>query len=395
MQQVQPWRWLRQAVARRTAAELHQPNSAEVAAPEDHLQTRLLQLPLSYGRISFYFQSKSCWCYRQVTALAVIDKLKYRRSPLNLFSIDDLSETDFEWILKRGSEHASRGGAGVDTLTGSVIGILFTKTSTRTRTAFSAAGLRLGGGIITYQERDLQLTTGETYEDTGQVFSRMLDGLVVRTAESPEKMQALAAGHDLPVINAMDQDEHPTQALCDLTYLTTRFGSLDGLRFLYLGEGNNTATALCLALARLRDSKVSFLTPSGYGLPRRFLASARHVASRTGAEIVESHDLQDLPLDVDVVYTTRWTTTGAVKEDPAWQEKFSSFRVSEELLERYPHALLMHDLPAHRGEEIDAAVIDGPQSVVMSQAACKMFSAMAVLEWALLSSRPGGVERLQ
>jgi ornithine carbamoyltransferase len=300
---------------------------------------------------------------------------------LSLLSIRDLSERDLEAILERGTVHAVATGPSPPTLEGRVVGIYFTKTSTRTRTAFSAAALRLGGSLITFGPDDLQIATGETLEDTGRVLARMLDALVVRTAGDPEEMRALAQPHEMPVVNAMSADEHPTQALCDLTLLRTRFSALEGLRVLYLGEGNNTAAALCLALARQQRVEVDFRTPAGYGLAPAILASAERTAARTGARLRERHDLDDLASDFDVVYTTRWQTTGTSKEDPGWRAKFEPFRVTAELMAAFPNAIFMHDLPAHRGEEVEAEVIDGPASVVLDQAACKMYSAMAALEW--------------
>lgn len=287
-----------------------------------------------------------------------------------------------EMVLERSTAHAVATEPPQRTLEGLVVGVYFTKTSTRTRTAFSSATLRLGGSLITFGPNDLQLATGETLEDTGRVMARMLNALVVRTAGDPEEMRALSQSHAMPVINAMSADEHPTQALCDLTLLRTRFPSLEGLRILYVGEGNNTAAALALALARQPRVEVEFRTPAGYGLSTSVLALAEQAAARTGARLREQHDLAGLPDEVDVVYTTRWQTTGSSKPDQDWRSKFEPFRVTAQLMDAFPGAIFMHDLPAHRGEEVDAEVIDGAASVVLDQAACKMYSAMAALEWA-------------
>jgi ornithine carbamoyltransferase len=300
---------------------------------------------------------------------------------LNLLSIRDLSDRDLEAILARGAAHAVATEPPQPTLAGKLVGVYFTKTSTRTRTAFSSAALRLGGDVIAFGPDDLQIATGETLEDTGRVLARMLDALVVRTAGDPEEMRALSQPHEMPVVNAMSADEHPTQALCDLTLLRTRFAELDGLRVLYLGEANNTAAALCLALARQREVEIDFRTPAGYGLAPAILDSAERAALRSGASLRERHDLDDLASRVDVVYTTRWQTTGTSKDDPDWRAKFEPFRVTARLMAAFPDAIFMHDLPAHRGEEVEAEVIDGPASVVLDQAACKMYSAMAALEW--------------
>lgn len=300
----------------------------------------------------------------------------------HLLSVSDIADEDIAWIVERGRLHA-QSSEPVESLSGSIVGIYFTKPSTRTRTAFTTAALRLGARVVTYDSEDLQVATGETLEDTGRVLARMLDALVVRTAEESAGMRALALQGEMPVINAMNADEHPTQALSDLTFLAMRFGSVAGLRMMYVGEGNNTAVALCRALARFEDVTIHLRTPRGYGLPAAALESVKGIAARTGAQVDEQHDIDALPSDLDVVYTTQWQTTGTVKANPLWREEFEDFRVTPSLMERYPDAIFMHDLPAHRGEEVAPSVIDGASSVVFDQAGCKLHSAMAVLEWAL------------
>ena len=301
----------------------------------------------------------------------------------HLLSIADLGDDDLRHLVERGLEHARGAARPAQPLRGLVVGIYFRKTSTRTRTAFSSGALRLGAGIVSYGPDDLQENTGESVEDTGRVLARMLDALVARTAGSPGELRTLAARGRLSVINAMTADEHPTQAIADLTTMLGRFGSIEGLRVLYVGEGNNTAAALALALARYRGAELHLRTPPGYGLERERLEAARCAAARGGARVEERHDLALLPEDVDVVYTTRWRTTGTVKADPRWLDVFAPFHVGAPLMERYPRAAFMHDLPAHRGEEVAAEVLDGPASIAFDQAENKLHSAMAVLEWCL------------
>jgi ornithine carbamoyltransferase len=307
----------------------------------------------------------------------------------SLISIDDLTDDDLRSIVDRGLHFADRRVARP--LEGLVVGVYFAKTSTRTRTAFSSGALRLGAGLVTYGPDDLQTNTGETIEDTGRVFARMLDIVVARTAGDPMVLRAWAsadAGSDvdgqprhLGVINAMTADEHPTQALADLTTLAQRFRRIEGLRVLYVGEGNNTATALALALTRFKGVVLELRTPPDYGLPADFLERARAQAARTGAEITEQHHMEDLPSGFDVIYTTRWQTTGTAKHTADWRETFAPFQVGAGLWKASPKAVFMHDLPAHRGEEVTAEVLDGTSSIAFRQAENKMHSAMAVLEW--------------
>lgn len=298
-----------------------------------------------------------------------------------LFTLSDLKTAELESLVARSCELFKDRRAHSLPLNGKIVGMLFAKTSTRTRTAFTVGTVRLGGHPITYGPGDLQTNTGESIQDTGRILSRMLDAVVVRAAGPVQDMRELSRPEGLPVINAMAAEEHPTQGVCDLAAMLMEFGSLRGLSVVYVGEGNNTATALAYGLSRMPQCDVTFATPPGYGISPAALGTAATWARESGGSVTEVHDMDDLPDRVDVVYTTRWQTTGTVKSDPDWREKFRDFYVDERLLRRWPAARLMHDLPAHRGEEISGAALDGPASIAWSQAEMKLTSAMAVLEW--------------
>ncbi|MEU6862122.1 ornithine carbamoyltransferase [Streptomyces sp. NPDC046876] len=303
-----------------------------------------------------------------------------RRRARHLVSIDDLTDRELRRVVLRGAEFSAGTAGRSHALDGLVAGIYFAKTSTRTRTAFSSGALRLGARIIAYGPGDLQLNTGETTGDTGRVLSGMLDVLVARTAGPEAELRGWAAQDRMAVVNAMSAEEHPTQALTDLTTLLRHFGRIEGLRFLYVGEGNNTAAALALALTRFPSVHLELRTPPGYGLPPSVAARAQARAEAYGSVLVERHDMAALPAGFDVVYTTRWQTTGTSKPDANWREVFAPFQVTTGLWEASPRAVFMHDLPAHRGEEVTAEVLDGPMSIAFAQATNKMHSAMAVLE---------------
>lgn len=307
----------------------------------------------------------------------------------HLISVDDLTETDIRQLVTRGAAFSEATSPPGQPLAGQVIGVYFSQTSTRTRTAFSAAALRLGAQIVAYGPRDLQTNTGETMGDTGRVLSGMLDALVARTAGDVADLRDWARQDQMSVINGMTADEHPSQALADLTTLQCRLGRIDGLRMLYVGEGNNTAAALALAFARLPGALLELRTPPGYGIDRKVWERVSTRALASGACVTERSDLASLPTGVDAIYTTRWQTTGTSKADPRWREVFEPFRVTTRLWESNPAALFMHDLPAHRGEEVTAEVLDGPMSIAFEQAANKMYSAMAVLEWCRGVERKG------
>lgn len=298
-----------------------------------------------------------------------------------LVSLDDLGDEDLRSIVARGAHFASGAGAGERPLDGWIAGIYFKRTSTRTRTAFSVGALRLGAQTVTYGPDDLQVNTGETEADTGRVLARMLDVLVARTAGPVAELEALSGEGRLPVVSAMGALEHPTQALTDLTTLQLRFGRVEGLHVLYLGEGNNTATALALALTRYPGTRLELRTPPGYAVDAGIMAKARRQAEQHGASVEERHDMDALPADADAVYTTRWQTTGTSKADPDWRSVFAPFQVNDAVLERNPKAVFLHDLPAHRGEEVTAQVLDSSRSIAFDQAENKLHSAMAVLEW--------------
>lgn len=272
------------------------------------------------------------------------------------------------------------------TLAGKIVGIYFRGTSTRTRTAFSVGAMKLGAGIISYGPNDLQINTGETIQDTARVLSNYLDALVVRTNGSVEEMRAMTLQNEMAIINAMSDCEHPTQSIADLVTIKETFGRLNDIHVLYLGEGNNTAAALAFAMAQIKGMRLTVATPEGYGLPESVLSRAAELATRSGSVISQLHDLNELPADVDVVYTARWQTMGVPKAETGWETKFAPYKVTAELMQRVAKSaktIFMHDLPAVRGGDVDDEVLDGPQSRAFRQAYHKMTSAMSVLEWSM------------
>ncbi|QKW28601.1 ornithine carbamoyltransferase [Streptomyces seoulensis] len=304
----------------------------------------------------------------------------------HLISLTDLTDDELYALVARGAEFAA--GAVAEPLRDAIVGVYFRRTSTRTRTAFTSGALRLGARTITFGPDDLQLNTGESTEDTGRVLSGMLDLLVARTADATDELRSWAAAGPMSVVNAMSAEEHPTQGLTDLTTLHCHFGRIEGLRVLYVGEGNNSAAALALALTRYPDTELELRTPPGYGLAPDILATAAEQAARSGAKLSEQHDMAALPAGFDAVYTTRWQTTGTSKPTADWRTVFAPFQVTGALWESSPEAVFLHDLPAHRGEEVTAEVLDGPASLAFTQATHKLHSAMAVLEWCRAAGRP-------
>ena len=270
-------------------------------------------------------------------------------------------------------------------LDGKVVGVYFRRTSTRTRTSFTVGAMKLGASVISYGPNDLQIATGETVKDTARVLANYLDALVLRTSGPIEEMRDLTRQSRMSIVNAMSENEHPTQAIADLAALKEVFGTLEGRHVLYLGERNNTASALAYAFALMPHMHLTLVTPEGYGVPEAMIEEARQIGERNGSLIEEHHDVDRLPRGVDAVYTTRWLTTGVERDEPGWQEKFRPYGVTPGIMARVSkeRTIFMHDLPALRGADVLDEVLDGPQSIAFRQAYHKMTSAMAVLHWCI------------
>jgi ornithine carbamoyltransferase len=301
----------------------------------------------------------------------------------HVLSVADLNTETVGQLVDRSIAYAS--GANGRPLAGKVVGLYFRGSSTRTRTAFTVGSIQLGANVVTYGPNDLQISTGETIDDTARVLAGYLDALVIRTNRADAEIKAFSAQNQMSIINAMSELEHPTQAIADLSALKEHFGKLDGIHVLYLGEGNNTAGSLALAAALTPGMRLTLVTPEGYGLPSEMLSKSLALAEENGSVVEQQHDLESLPR-VDAVYTARWQTMGEPKKDLDWLDKFKPYCVTPDLMSRVSKngsTIFMHDLPAVRGGDVRDEVLDGPQSIAFRQARHKLFSAMAVLEWCL------------
>jgi ornithine carbamoyltransferase len=305
----------------------------------------------------------------------------------HLLSISDLKDETVQALVENAVAIAEGRREGQRPLAGRIVGIYFRKTSTRTRTSFTVGAMKLGAQVIAYGPSDLQIVTGETVPDTANVLANYLDALVIRTNDTIEEMLQFASQDRMAVINAMSANEHPTQSLADLATLRERFGRLAGLHVLYLGEGNNSASAIALAMARIPGMRLTLVTPGEYGLPVDFAAAVQATAAANGSQVEQHHDMGRLPRHgIDAVYTTRWLTMGVQRADD-WLPKFRPYTVTPEVMAEVSKpdgsTVFLHDLPAMRGYEVLDEVLDGPQSIALRQAYHKMTSAMAVLEWCL------------
>ena len=304
----------------------------------------------------------------------------------HVISLTDIGPRDLPVLVDDALAIAAGKNTTEQPLKGKVAGIYFRGTSTRTRTAFTVGAMKLGAEVIAYGPNDLQIVTGETIADTTRVLSNFLNVLVIRTNASVEEMIALANQDTMSIVNAMSDNEHPTQAIADLVTIKEALGRLHDVHVLYMGEGNNSAAALALAVAMTKGMRLTLVTPEGYGLPQNVIEKAEDLArtSETGSTIEQHHDINALPKNVDVVYTTRWQTMGVPKADPNWEDKFKPYGITKEIMAQVSKpsgTIFMHDLPAVRGAEVSDEVLDGPQSRAFRQAHHKLTSAMAVLKW--------------
>lgn len=297
----------------------------------------------------------------------------------DLLRISDLSRTDLDKILRLSSIVSEDPHWYSTLLDGETVITYFAKPSTRTRLSFGSAISHLGGVPEVVGPNELQLGRGETIEDTARVVSRYARAFVIRTY-SDEDVRRFAAAATIPVINALTDGHHPCQALADLLTLKQHFGSLEGLRLAYLGDGNNVAHSLIEACA-LAGIDINVATPPGYECDPDVVAGAEGIARGSGSIVFTTHDPLLAVAGVDAVYTDVWLSMGDSDDERAARAAaLRPYQVNEAIMaEASPRAVFMHCLPAHRGDEVTAGVIDGPRSVVLSEAENRMHTAQALL----------------
>ena len=295
----------------------------------------------------------------------------------NYLTVDDITADELTALLDRADEHRRDRRPG-DALAGRSVGLIFEKPSTRTRVSFEVAVAELGGTPVVLSSRDLQLGRGETVSDTARVLSRYLHALVVRTF-AQERLEELAAAGSIPVINALSDTSHPCQVLADLQTIRARLGHLPGVRLAYVGDGNNVAHSLLRACA-LAGMHITVITPAGYEPDDAVVAGAGATAERTGGSVAVTTDPGVGVKDAQVVYTDVWASMGQEGQHGARVARFEPYQVNAELVAQAADPIILHCLPAHRGEEITGYVIDGPRSAVWDQAENRLHEQKALLE---------------
>ena len=302
----------------------------------------------------------------------------------DLLSVSDLSSEHIQLLISNAVD--MKAGGWTAPLGQKILALMFEKPSLRTRVSFEVAMQQLGGHTIYLSPDEVGLGKRESVPDVARVLSRYVNVLAVRTF-SHQTLEVLAEYSAVPVINALSDLEHPCQALADLLTIYEKKEELEGLTLAYVGDGNNVAHSLLLA-ASLTGMNFRIASPSGYRVQERILHLAQDYAIDSGAEIFCTEEPRLAVIGTDVVYTDVWTSMGQELEADRRRQIFASYQVNGELLSLAKEdAILMHPLPAHRGEEVAEGILDSSQSVVFDQAENRMH-----LQKALLAGMLGGLE---
>ena len=309
--------------------------------------------------------------------MAVLNKEGFQGR--DYITLKDYTPDEILYMLKVAKELKEETKAGVPhpILQGKNLAMIFTKSSTRTRVSFEVGMLQLGGHALFLSNRDIQIGRGEPIKDTARVLSRMVDGIMIRT-HSHQDVIDLAEYSDVPVINGLTDLFHPTQVLADLLTIQEHKQRLAGLKLSFIGDGNNMAHSL-MNIAKL-GMHIVIASPSSYRPNPDVLAQAQSVAQKGGGLIEIVEDPIAAAKDADVLYTDVWASMGQEEEAAVRAKAFAGYQINVQSLKAaHKDAIVMHCLPAHRGEEITEDVLEGPQSVVFDEAENRLHAHKAIL----------------
>ena len=298
----------------------------------------------------------------------------------DFISLHDWSRDELEEVLTLAQWQKARLKEGIrdEPLKGKQLGMYFAKPSTRTRLSFEVGIQQLGGRGLFLSADDLQLRRGETIADTARVMSRFLDGIMIRTF-AHQDVTELARWATVPVINGLTDEEHPCQVMADLLTILERFGTLEGIKLAYVGDGNNMAHSLMDGGAKF-GMHVVVASPEGYKPGPARVLRAQMTAAQHGGKVEVVTDPVVAVSGAHVVYTDVWASMGQEDEAEKRKAAFAGYQVTAELMRHAaPEAIFMHCLPAHRGEEVAAEVIDGPQSAVFDEAENRLHAQKAIM----------------
>jgi ornithine carbamoyltransferase len=297
----------------------------------------------------------------------------------DFLTIWDLSSKEIDLLLKRATEVKSGRDVNKCPLIGKSVGLLFEKASTRTRVSFEVGIYQLGAQAIYMSPKEIQIGRGETIHDTAKVLSRYLDAIVIRTF-SHNTLVEFASCSSIPVINGLSDLHHPCQALGDLMTILEKKGRLQGIKLAYIGDGNNVANSLIESASKM-GMNLTMACPKGYEPDPDVFEKA---GKSKDSKIIILNDPKEATYKADAVYTDVWISMGQEKEASKKKRKFKNYQLNAALLSyAKKDAIVLHCMPAHRGEEITDEVIDGPQSVVFDQAENRLHTQKALLEFLL------------
>lgn len=306
------------------------------------------------------------------------DKEKFRGR--DFISLNNFTAEEISQMIDVAVELKAEKKAGIPhpILQGKTLAMIFTKSSTRTRVSFEVGIYELGGSGLFLSSRDIQIGRGEPIEDTARVLSRMVDGIMIRTFSHQEVLD-LARYSSAPVINGLSDYLHPTQVLADLMTIKEYKGRLQGLKLTYIGDGNNMANSLLLGGTKM-GMHIAIASPQGYQPVPEILELAGQNAALSGGSVLVLEDPVKAAQDADILYTDVWASMGQEEESEIRKKVFASYQINQDLLQvAKPEAIVMHCLPAHRGEEITAEAMEGPQSVVFEEAENRLHAHKAIM----------------
>ena len=298
----------------------------------------------------------------------------------DLISLHDLSSDEVKGLLELGLKLKKELKSGIEhhILKGKTLGMIFTKSSTRTRVSFEVGMTQLGGYPLFLSSNDIQLGRGETIHDTAKVLERYLDGIMIRTYAHSDVIE-LAEEANIPVINALTDLLHPCQVLADLMTTYEHKGKLEGLKLAYIGDGNNMAHSLMYGCAKV-GMDCAIAAPKGYECNSEVVENAKADFKASGRTLILTEDPVEAIKNADVVYTDTWVSMGQESEKTERQKIFMPYQVNKELFKNADSdAVFMHCLPAYRGFEVTEDVIDGPQSVIFDEAENRLHAQKAVM----------------
>jgi ornithine carbamoyltransferase len=298
----------------------------------------------------------------------------------HLLSLNDLSSQEVQDLLKLAGKLKRQTKEGVQhhLLKGKTLGMIFTKSSTRTRVSFEVGMYQLGGYSLFLSSDDIQLGRGESIYDTANVLSRYIDGIMIRTFKQSD-VDDLAKYGNIPVINGLTDEMHPCQILADLLTVYEHKGKLEGLKLAYIGDGNNVAHSLLHGCSKT-GMDIAVASPKGYECDSRYVDEAKEAAKSSGSKVIMTQDPVEAISNADVVYADTWISMGQEDQKEEKLKIFMPYQISSTLFAKAKDdAIFLHCLPAYRGYEVTEDVIDGPQSVIFDEAENRLHAQKAVM----------------